>query len=121
MSVLLTPIVEKAQERRLEVTPDGITGRFGGVDSQMRWQDARLFSVYRGPQLFKAVSRRQVYELASEQTVVRWLWSGSRFQMFTTEPRMGREAFDVWMERLNGYIEAQTSLPLMELDTAERQ
>jgi hypothetical protein len=41
--------------------------------------------------------------------------------MLTTEPRMSQPAFDVWMEHLNGYIEAQTHLPLMELDTAERQ
>jgi hypothetical protein len=116
MSMFLTPVVEKANERRIEVTPDGLTSRFGGADSQMSWQDARLFSVYQGLQLLKGASRIQVYELASEQTVVRWVWSRSRFQIFTTEPRMSQEAFDAWMEHLHGYVEAQTNVPLIELD-----
>jgi hypothetical protein len=96
-------------------------GKLLEADSQMGWQDVRLFSVYQGLQLLKGVSRMQVYELASEQTVVRWSWSRSRFQSFTTEPRMSQEAFDAWMEHLHGYVEAQTNLPLMELDIAQRQ
>lgn len=117
-SLFFTPFIEKTQERRIEVTPTGITSRFGGVDSQMRWQDVRLFSVYRGVQLLKGFSRVQIYELASEQTVVRLPRLYPRFQMFTTEPPMSRPAFDAWMEHLNGYIEVQTHLSLMELDTA---
>ncbi|MHB8597960.1 MAG: hypothetical protein ACYDER_14240 [Ktedonobacteraceae bacterium] len=118
MSAFLTPFIEKTQERRIEVTPAGITSKFGGTNSQILWQDARLFSVYRGVQLLKRNSRAQVYELASEQTAVRWLWPHSRFQMFTTEPEMSQQAFGAWMEHVNGYIEEQTHLPLMELDTA---
>jgi hypothetical protein len=119
MIAFLTPFIEKAQERRIEITPGGIISRFGGVNSQVRWQDARLFSSYRGVRLFKRSSRAQVYERASEQTVVRWLWPHSRFQMFTTEPEMSQQAFDTWMEHVNGYVNAQTHLPLVELDTAD--
>ena len=120
MSAFLTSFTEKAQERRIEVTPAGITSQFGGISSQIRWQDARLFSSYRGVQLRKRNARARVYELASEQTAVRWQWPHARFQVFTTEPEMSQQAFDAWMEHVNGYIEEQTRLPLMELDTVER-
>jgi hypothetical protein len=121
MSLFFTSFTEKSQEQRIEVTPSGIISRFGGVSSQVRWQDARLFSSYRGMQLLKRNSRPQVYELASEQTVVRWIWPHSRLQVFTAEQGMSQQEFDVWMEHLNGYANAQTHLSLMELDTAEGQ
>ncbi|MDQ2714731.1 MAG: hypothetical protein M3Z08_07485 [Chloroflexota bacterium] len=121
MSVYFRSSTQKAQERRIEVTPAGISSRFGGVDTQIHWQDVRLFAVYRGMQLFKRASRTQVYELASTQTAVRLQWSHSRFQTFATEPEMSQQTFDAWMEHLNGYFVAQTHLSLVELDTAERQ
>ena len=121
MSLFFAPFIEKSQEQRIEVTSSSITSRFGGVSSQVRWQDGRLFSSYRGMQLLKRSSRPQVYDLASEQTAVRWIWPHSRFQVFTAEHDMSQQAFDAWMEHLNSYVNAQTHLPLMELDTAEEQ
>lgn len=121
MSMFFTSSTQKAQERRIEVTPAGISSRLGGVDTQIAWQDARLFSVYQGMHMFRRASRMQTYELASTQTVVRLQWPHSRFQTFATEPEMSQQAFDAWMEHVNGYIAAQTHLPLMELDAAERQ
>ncbi|MBA2284714.1 MAG: hypothetical protein H0W02_04470 [Ktedonobacteraceae bacterium] len=47
-------------------------------------------------------------------------WPHSRFQTFATEPEMSQQAFDAWMEHVNGYIAAQTHLPLLELDPAQR-
>ncbi len=116
MGLFLSSVIRQAQEQRIEVTPYGISSRYGGVSSQMRWRDARLFSCYRGPRLFKKNSRSQIYELASEETVVRWIWPHSRMMTFTGENNMSQQEFDVWMEQVNGYVENRTGLELMELD-----
>ena len=67
----------------------------------------------------KRSSRIQLYELASEHTVVRWQWPHSRLWMIMLEPQMSQEAFDSWLEQLQGYVVARTELPLFDFDSMQ--
>ncbi len=116
LSLLISPLLGRAFERRIEITPGGIRTLSGNVDSSLRWQDARLFARYRPFSLIRKTSRTQNYELVSEHTVVRWQWPHSRVQLLTLEPQMSQEEFEHWLEQLQHYIAARTKLPLLDLD-----
>ncbi len=93
MSLILLPVVSGSSGWRIEVRSDGIATRFGTVDSYVNWNDARLFARHGAFQLMRRSSRVQLYELASEHTIVRWQQSHSRFWMLLLEPQMSREEF----------------------------
>jgi membrane protein YdbS with pleckstrin-like domain len=119
MSLFMLPIVSRSSGYRIEVRSDGIATRYGTVDSYVSWDDARLFARYGALRLIKRSSHIQLYELASERTVVRWQWSHSRLGTMMLTPQMSREEFDRWLEQLQGYIVARTGLSLMDLDSYE--
>ncbi|GCE31583.1 hypothetical protein KDA_70670 [Dictyobacter alpinus] len=119
MSVLMTPFIQRASQRRIEVSAHGISTRLNMVDSYINWQDARLFARYQNMQLRQRSTRNRYYELASQQTVARWLVNRNHFSFITTEPKMSQEQYENWLQALDGYITARTQLPLLDLDTEE--
>jgi hypothetical protein len=121
MSVLFLPILGRSGGWRIELRADGIATRYGTVDTYVSWKDARLFARYGALRLAQRSSRIQLYELASEHSVVRWQWSHSRLWTTMLEPEMSREEFDRWLEQLQGYVMVRTSLPLMDLDAHEER
>jgi hypothetical protein len=80
-----------------------------------------LFARYGALQLAQRSSRIQLYEVASEQSVVRWQWSHARFWRMALEPEMSREEFDRWLEQLQSYVMVRTGLPLLDLDAQEEK
>ncbi|GCE24143.1 hypothetical protein [Dictyobacter kobayashii] len=119
MSVLMTPFIQRSSQRRIEVSSHGISTRLNMIDSYINWQDARLFARYQSLQLRRRSPRNHYYELASQQTVVRWFVNGGRFSFITTEPKMGQEQYENWSQALASYITARTQCPLLDLNTEE--
>ena len=78
MSFLFLPIIGRSSGLRIELRADGIATRYGMVDTYVSWNDARLFAKYGGLRLVQGSSSAQLYELASEHTVVRWQWPHTR-------------------------------------------
>ena len=121
MSVFFLPILDRSSGWRIELRADGIATRYGTVDTYVSWNDARLFARYGALQLAQRSSRTQLYEVASEQSVVRWQWSHARFWRMTLEPEMSREEFERWLEQLQSYVMVRTGLPLLDLDAQEEK
>jgi len=118
MSLFTLPLTGRSLESRIEVRADGISTRFGTIDTHMKWEEARLFARHgRRRRINNSSPRVQNYELAGEHKVVRWQELRSRRWMLSIEPQMSQEEFDRWLEQLHGHIVAHTGLPLLDLDT----
>ncbi|GCE08398.1 hypothetical protein [Dictyobacter aurantiacus] len=109
----------KRQQRRIEVSSNGITSRAGVLESQMGWQEARRFLRYRALRIFPGRAKTEIYELVGDNTVVRWNWQHNRLRFVYTDPKMSPDEYDRWMEQLIGYVIERTGLPLLDLDLPE--
>ncbi|GCE08251.1 hypothetical protein [Dictyobacter aurantiacus] len=117
----MTPFIQHTTQQRIEVNAQGISTRINMIDGYIGWQDARLFARYRIMQPLIKSPRGQYYEIASQQTVVRWLANRSRVAPITTRPKMKQEQYERWLQDLAGYITERTSLSLVDLDNVPRQ
>ncbi|GLV55429.1 hypothetical protein KDH_22730 [Dictyobacter sp. S3.2.2.5] len=116
LGIFMTPFIQRSTQQRIEVNAQGISTRLNMIDSHINWQDARLFTRYRILQLFSKPPRSQYYEIASQQTVVRWLANRSRVATVTTQPKMNQQQYELWLRDLSSYITQRTNLPLVDLD-----
>lgn len=108
-------ILRQSTRTRIEVNTEGISTRTGAVESHIRWQDAHLFARYKPMGIRQKSARAWVYELASEQTLVRWQWPRSQ-KWKIVEPAMTQEEYNCWLDELQRYVMARTELPLLEFD-----
>ncbi len=101
--------------QKVEVTEQGLSARYGGKKSSMRWEEIRLFALYN---TWGAEKNRSsiTYELSSATDIARWAW------ILRPKPlRMGMvpivpfEEYTRQMQALCALIVARTSLPLYDL------
>ena len=120
VGLLQARVFVKANEKRIEVSEQGISTNMNLIYSSIRWKDVRLFSRYRTVTLLRKKGKMVIYELAGEKTVVRLMGAERNWNFFVTEPKMGRAEFERWQKQLQAYIEQRTHLPLIDLDDLDQ-
>nr|MBA2392486.1 hypothetical protein [Ktedonobacteraceae bacterium] len=110
----------KSTMQRIDVNANGIASHYILNDTQINWQDARLFATYKSFKLLNiGTPTTQIYELVGEQAVVRWSRQSVMIRTITTEPALSVEEYARWLQQLHGYISERTQLPLHDLDKVE--
>jgi membrane protein YdbS with pleckstrin-like domain len=99
-------------EYDLEVNELGLSVIHGNVRTAVNWSEARLFAV-NDP---KKPKRPKVYELATSETVARWMWLPPGRTFFSAlEPTLPLEEYHHKMQAVLQLIEAKTHLPLYDI------
>ena len=99
-------------EYDLEVNEHGLSVIHGNVRTAVNWSDARLFAV-NDP---KKPKRPKVYELATRETIARWMWLPPGRTFFSAlKPTLPLEEYHQKMQALLQLIEAKTHLPLYDI------
>ncbi len=103
-------IFVRRMRQYIQVSEDGIQGRFLGEESSLRWDEIKLFALWGG----KSKSMR-AYEIAGANGMVRWTipvkkrWYNS---LVATQPF---EEYDKQMQAVLALIATKTQLPLYDL------
>ena len=107
--------------QQVTITQDGLIkmGMFHKVHS-VPWRDARLFAING---VYGSLGYKQpvVYELASENDIIRWGWMrrNNARVMFLAQPTASPEEYERQMQGLLSMIAANTHLPLYDLRKKE--
>jgi len=96
----------------LEVNEHGLSVTYNKVRTAVKWSDARHFAV-NDP---KKPKRAKVYELATSETVARWMWLPPGMTFFSAfKPTLPLEEYHQKMQAVLQLIEAKTHLPLYDI------
>lgn len=116
------------RQQSIQVTEEGVTTRFWGQKRTLRWEDARTFATYR-VQGVKLVTTQvtsnigNIYELASEQIVVRWAslpaFPGS--WLLASRSSFEEKDWNKLVSCLNQVVAARTLLPLLDLSASQQK
>lgn len=107
--------------QKVTVTEEGLSTRYGGKKSVVRWEEARLFAMYNtwGAQKSGASI---TYELSSAREIARWTWmlQPDRLSMgigmgMGMRPTVPLNEYNQQMQALHAFIVARTGLPLCDL------
>jgi len=105
-------ILRPRMQYDLEVNEHGLSVTYNQVRTAVKWSEARLFAV-NDP---KQPKRPKVYELATSETVARWLWLPPSMTFFSVyQPTLPREEYTQKMQAVLQLIEAKTHLPLYDI------
>jgi len=100
----------------LEVNEQGLSVISGTIKTAVKWSDARLFAV-NDP---KQPKRSKVYELATGETVARWMWLPPERTFFSLlKPTLPPEEYDRKMQAVLQLIAAKTHLPLYDIGPSQ--
>lgn len=104
-------ILRPQMQYDIEVNEHGLSVTHDNVRTTVKWSDARLFAV-NDP---KKPKRAKVYELATSETVARWMWlpPGMTFS-YAFHPPLPLEEYHRQQAVLQ-LIEAKTHLPLYDI------
>lgn len=92
------------------ISQEGLTTYYTGRVRTVYWHEARVFAITGG----RKSGGVQTYELASRQTVARWVFLPRRtWSFYKTE--VPYEQYEQQMRALLSYIAARTGLPLYDL------
>lgn len=113
LALFLSPVGLGRQN--VEVTEQGLKMRYGGKKSSMRWEEVRLFAMYKTYGTQKIVSSITC-ELSSATDIARWTWilRPNRLHL-NLVPTVPFEEYTRQMQALNALIVARTGLPLYDL------
>ena len=96
----------------LEVNELGLSVIYNKVRTAVNWSDARLFAVIDT----KKLKRPKVYELATRDTVARWMWLPPGRTFFSAfKPTLPHGEYHQKMQAVLQLIEAKTHLPLYDI------
>ncbi len=111
-TVILYLTLRSRMEYDLEVNEHGLSVTYTKVRTAVNWSDARLFAV-NDP---KKPKRPKVYELATRDTVARWMWLPPGRTFFSAlKPPLPLEEYHQKMQAVLQLIEAKTLLPLYDI------
>ena len=103
--------------QQVTITQDGLIkmGMFHKTHS-VPWRDARLFAI-NGVYGSFGYKQPVVYELSSENDIIRWGWMrrNNARVMFLARPTVSPEEYERQMQGLLSMIAAKTNLPLYDL------
>ena len=95
----------------LEVNEQGLSVISVTIKTTVKWSDARHFAVNEP----KQPKHAKVYELATSETVARWMWLPPEMTFFSLlKPTLPREEYDQKMQAVVQLIAAKTHLPLYD-------
>jgi xanthosine utilization system XapX-like protein len=100
--------------QRIEVSEEGITAKFLGKVTTLRWEEARFFAVAG----VNKRGRQEIYELSNPEKVLHWTVLNHNIPFWATMLRPRRMTYDEYETKMNAlfsYIEARTHLPLYDL------
>ncbi len=109
MSVTLL-ISARRLRQYIQVSEDGIQGRFLGQESSIRWDEIKLFALWGG----KSKSMR-AYEIAGTTSMVRWTIPIKKRWYNPLVPTQPFEEYDKQMQAVLALIATKTQLPLYDL------
>ena len=109
MSVTLL-ISARRLRQYIQVSEDGIQGRFLGQESSIRWDEIKLFALWGG----KSKSMR-AYEIAGTTSMVRWTIPIKKHWYNPLVPTQPFEEYDKQMQAVLALIATKTQLPLYDL------
>lgn len=111
-ATIMPPISRPRLQYDLELNEHGLSVTYNQVRTAVNWREARLFAV-NDP---KNPRRPKVYELASSDTVARWMWLPPRLPFFSVyQPTLPLEEYQQQMQAVLQLIEAKTHLPLYDI------
>ena len=109
-------MISRQLSQQLDITEDGLTSRYMGIVSSIRWDEATLFATYAafGAQKSKAVS---TYELSGTNSMVKWTWYKykGRNSFMSIRPTNPIDEYNRQMQALLSLVVARTGLPLYDL------
>ncbi len=113
LALFLSPVGLGRQN--VEVTEQDLKMRYSGKKSAMRWEEVRLFAMYKTYGTQKIVSSITC-ELSSATDIARWTWilRPNRLHL-NMVPTVSFEEYTRQMQALNALIVARTGLPLYDL------
>jgi NADH:ubiquinone oxidoreductase subunit 3 (subunit A) len=112
MLAILFFILRKQMRYQVHVDEQGISVSYSKITTRVDWNTARLFTV----NAVKKPRRPRVYELANEDTLVRWMWvQRDSTPLFIFRPTIPQEEFDRQMQGLLEVVAGKTHLPLYDI------
>jgi len=105
-------ILRKQMRYQVHVDEQGISVSYSKITTRVDWNTARLFTV----NAVKKPRRPRVYELANEDTLVRWMWVQRDITpLYIFRPTIPQEEFDRQMQGLLEVVAGKTHLPLYDI------
>jgi hypothetical protein len=105
---------------RIEATWYGVSRGENTPNSNITWQEARLFVCYKLPGLFFERKNTVIYELSGPAQVVQWTRVLEAHSPFATwQPVLPMDQYQQQMQRLCEMITEKTGLKLHDLDETE--
>ena len=112
MLAILFFILRKQMRYQVHVDEQGISVSYSKITTRVDWNTARLFTV----NAVKKPRRPRVYELANEDTLVRWMWVQRDITpLYIFRPTIPQEEFDRQMQGLLEVVAGKTHLPLYDI------
>jgi hypothetical protein len=112
LMAIMPAISRQRLQYDLEVNEPGLSVTSNQARNAVNWSDARLFAV-NDP---KNPKRPKVYELATSDTVARWMWLPPSLPFFSVyQPTLPPEEYQQKMQAVLQLIEAKTHLPLYDI------
>ncbi len=109
-------MISRQLSQQLDITEDGLTSRYMGTVSSIRWGEATLFATYAafGAQKSKVVS---TYELSGANSMVKWTWYKykGKNSFMSIRPTIPIDEYNRQMQALLSFVTARTGLPLYDL------
>ena len=112
MLAILFFILRKQMRYQVHVDEQGISVSYSKITTRVDWNTARLFTV----NAVKKPRRPRFYELANEDTLVRWIWVQRDITpLYILRPTIPQEEFDRQMQGLLEVVAGKTHLPLYDI------
>jgi hypothetical protein len=112
--IIFIVLFPNSSRQQIEVTESRITAHYGGKVATVRWEEARLLTMYNtfGAQKSGAAI---TYELSSARDIARWTWVRRRTYLPGREPTVPLDKHNRQMQELLTVVQAKTGLPLYDL------
>jgi len=105
-------ILRRRMRYQVHVDEQGISVSYSKITTRVDWNTARLFTV----NAVKKPRRPRFYELANEDTLVRWMWVQRDITpLFIFRPTIPQEEFDRQMQGLLEVVAGKTHLSLYDI------
>ncbi len=105
-------ILRRQIRYQVQVDEQGIQVTYNRITTRVTWNEARLFTV----NAVKKARGPKTYELASPDTIVRWMWiPGDITPLFMLKPTIPQQDYDRQMQSLLEVVAGRTHLPLYDI------
>ena len=111
-------MISRQLSQQLYLTEDGLTSRYMGTVSSIRWGEATLFATYAYAAFGAQKSRvASTYELSGANSMVKWTWYKykGKNSFMSIGPTIPIDEYNRQMQALLSLVVARTGLPLYDL------